>query len=528
MRETVNRMLAAIKEYLAKMPKGTKIKLVVLALFVIILAVIVVNVLTAPNWIYIADDPSGAIYSALNDMGIQTDVRGTAIYVPEERKGDAEMRLRQQGLLGVTGYDYTILDGALGFGVTTEHLKRILDIDLGERISATVRQNPKIHNAHTTVNSGESSPFRSQTNARKATASVALTLTPGISALTNAEAQAIAEIVRGTVPGIEYENISITDTNNLRHYRVGDGSQDIETEFNQRMALQDRLAAQLEASVEQLISPIYGMSNFSVVANVVLNFDTVVRNIWEYFPPIAGEEQGMLISSEILWEIARNLGDAEGIPGTDSNAMGAIQYPYGTLDNAVEYLSNSERLNFQLNEILTIIEEQRGSIERLSISININSELDVDDYTEELIDLVSKATGSAPGNIAIYHLPFNIDTSWEDEYRAEQAAKEARERTEWIVGLVLRYGTMIMLGIFALMFVKAIIKAFKKPEPEEVLIAAGPGGMDILVDDDDSQAREYEDVDLNAKSAGLEQIERFIDKDAATVAHLLKNWLSDE
>jgi flagellar biosynthesis/type III secretory pathway M-ring protein FliF/YscJ len=64
-----------------------------------------------------------------------------------------------------------------------------------------------------------------------------------------------------------------------------------------------------------------------------------------------------------------------------------------------------------------------------------------------------------------------------------------------------------------------------------VLIAAGPDGIDILLDDDEEKeldAREYEDVSLTTKSPGLEQIEKFIDKDAVSVAQLLRNWLSDD
>jgi len=44
----------------------------------------------------------------------------------------------------------------------------------------------------------------------------------------------------------------------------------------------------------------------------------------------------------------------------------------------------------------------------------------------------------------------------------------------------------------------------------------------------ESSESELEEIEINQKSAGLEQIERFIDKDAASVAQLLRNWLSEE
>jgi flagellar biosynthesis/type III secretory pathway M-ring protein FliF/YscJ len=39
---------------------------------------------------------------------------------------------------------------------------------------------------------------------------------------------------------------------------------------------------------------------------------------------------------------------------------------------------------------------------------------------------------------------------------------------------------------------------------------------------------DYDEVELSTKSVGLEQIERFIDKDAGAVAQLLRNWLTDD
>ena len=65
----------------------------------------------------------------------------------------------------------------------------------------------------------------------------------------------------------------------------------------------------------------------------------------------------------------------------------------------------------------------------------------------------------------------------------------------------------------------------------EMPLLAGEGYMidyRIDSDEDDEDDIPLEEIDLNQKSAGLEQIERFIDKDAAAVAQLLRNWLSDE
>jgi len=88
---------------------------------------------------------------------------------------------------------------------------------------------------------------------------------------------------------------------------------------------------------------------------------------------------------------------------------------------------------------------------------------------------------------------------------------------------------ILLLGVMVMMLVRTVIRAVKPPpEPEPVLAAVGPDGIDFLVDDESSELKAFEDIDLHAKSQVLEQIERFIDKDSASVAQLLKNWVSDE
>ena len=161
----------------------------------------------------------------------------------------------------------------------------------------------------------------------------------------------------------------------------------------------------------------------------------------------------------------------------------------------------------------------------------INSEIEgvEGDFTVELTDLVSRAIGVSPGNIAIQYLPFTFpDTTMQDMLTAMQEA-EAAARMQRMIDQIIMYAVILLLGLMLMLLVRAIVKAVKPiPEPEPILAAAGPEGIDYIVGDDEPEEREYEDVELQTKSAGLEQIERFIDKDSASVAQLLRNWLTDE
>ena len=531
MRETADRMLTSFREWFAAMPRGRKIQLGIISAVVIVLSIIIVSILTRTEWVRLPlTDPNTApqVYSALFEMGVPRKVEDGYIMIPKDRLGDVQMQLRDQGLLGSTTFSDDILAGASGFGITDQHARILYDRQRGEEIATTLMQSARIQNALVIVNSGERSPFRIHSNARSATASIFLTLSGG-GMLTRLEAQAIGEHVKSSIPGIEYQDISIIDQD-INYYPVGEVIETLDETIGYRNAQQTWLMEQIQSQLVQLLTPVYGRNNFTVQPNVRLNWDKTVTESVEFAPPVAGELEGMLRSHEELFERARRWQDAEGIPGTDSNAMGTTQYPYGDWDTWDDYMKSMSSKNYEMNEIRQRIEHEEGSIAYLSVAVVINGDMEgVDqEYTEEVRDLVAKTVGTSTANISVQHIPFSsIDTTLADIFAAMEA-QEAAERNREILEMIVMYAVILLLGVMLLLLGRTIVKAVRPPpEPEPVLIAAGPDGIDFMVDDD-LEIKEYEDVDLNAKSAGLEQIERFIDKDSASVAQLLRNWLSDE
>ena len=122
MRETLERMWNSIKEWFAAMPRGRKIQLGILSVVVIVLAIVAVNLLTRTNWVPLQgtgdQTNTSHIYLALDDLGIPARVENGRIMIPEERIGDARMRLIDMGLIGTSSFNTDLLDGATGFGIT--------------------------------------------------------------------------------------------------------------------------------------------------------------------------------------------------------------------------------------------------------------------------------------------------------------------------------------------------------------------------------------------------------------------------
>jgi len=534
MRETVDKVWAQIREFLGKMPRKNRIQMAILLVVVIALAIVMISILTRTNYAVLtnAEDmaAAGQIYERLVEMNVPAQVEGTTIRVPEERVGELRVTLANEGLLGSADFNRDLyMTTASGFGVTSDHAKRLYDAQLGADIKLLILQSNRIQNANVLVSSGETSPFRIQTNARRATASVMLNIRGG-GRLTDAEAQTIGDIVKNSIPGIEYEDISISDSE-FNNYRVGDQSQNLDTEVDKRAALQDVLTGQLKTQVEQLLTPIYGIANLQIQPNIKLNFDKVVTEEVEFEPPVAGEMEGIARSTEEIYEFSRRWADAEGIPGTDSNAMGTVEYPWGDIDERDEYRRAAISKNLEINETRRLIEHEQGAVESLSIAVLINSEAEgvEGDYSAEVADLVAKAIGVAPGHISVQQIPFAYEDTRVADMYARWEEEEAARRSRELFETILMYSVILLLGVMLILLVRTIFLSLKPPpEPEPLLVGAGADGMDFMVGDEDLEENELEDINLQTKSSGLEQIERFIDKDGAAVAQLLRNWLTDD
>ena len=531
MRAFVDKMLAQLREYFGKMESKRKRTLIILSLLVVVFAIITVILLSQTNYIplYTARnaDEARQIYNILQGEDIPARIEGTQVLVPENNVGAATRAV--QGMISPDRLNHDILGEAAGFSVTDTHANRLADVQVAEWLTTQILQSPKIDNALVTVTTGDRSAFRSA-NVRPSSASVMLKLIDG-QLLSQQEAQGIADLVRGNMPGILYENIHIID-DRLNSYKTGELDMDIDMVVNSRIALTNILEKQMQTSAEQLLAPVFLLKNIQVTPTVRLNFDKIEERIIEFAPPVAGELDGIVRSSSELYEWQRYLADAEGIPGTDTNNMGMGEYPFGTFEDGELFRKALIEKNYEINETLRIIEREEGKVDFLSITVLLNSDavVLVDDYTEEaVIRMVQTGLGISPANITVATMSFAEDTSMQDAFDAWTAHDEEMRQRE-LIQTIIMWSVILLLGILLFSLIRTIIKG-AQPQPEPVL--ADAVGVDYIVDDDDDLLAELatierEEIELQKKQSELEDIEKFIDKDPGAVAQLLRNWLMDD
>ena len=556
MRTLLDRMRTQLSEFFGKLSTRSKVLLGILAAFVIILAIVIAVLLSRVNYalLYTAETmgEAGAVIEALRGMNVPYQAEGTRVYIPENRVSEVRNQLAYEGVIGSDEPDLSIMQGASGFGVTEAHQKKLYEAQTAAYIRSQLLVSGRIQKANVTINYGESSPFVKSSGVKDATATVMLVI-QGDAMLTKTEQQSIAELVRNNVPGVRYENITITDSN-LNYYPVREElfSEDVETfdpivEINSRIAMQSLFSQRLQTQAEQLLIPMLGMSNVSVAVTVRLNFDKEVIESVVFNPPVAGELDGVVRSSSELWETQKTNGNTAGIPGTDPNGMGTAEYPYGTLDDGEQYRRMVDEKNYEINETRTLIEKEQGKIVYLSIGVMINSEAIAEEDIPKVANIVSRGFGVEPENVAVERVAFPFrDTGIGDNY-TQWEEFEAQTQRQALLRTIIICASILLLGIVVMIIIRSIVKSLRPPpEPVPVLVdggvavgmgvgaGAGVGGINYIVDEDfggeeeEEAPEEIEDIELPKKSAGLEQIERFIDKDPVAVAQLLRNWLSDE
>ncbi|MDR0446879.1 MAG: flagellar M-ring protein FliF [Oscillospiraceae bacterium] len=567
-----------VKEFFAKMERSARIRFGILSGIIVVGAIILAIILSRVNYgiLYYNLPPAeaGSIIAALSERGVpyRTEGSGT-ILVPEDQISELLMTLSSEGYSDSTNLDFSIIENSSGFGATDLERQAYLGFQYQDNIRRVLMRLDKVENASVLISLPQSSSFVFARDARDATASVQLQLKNG-STLTAAEAVAIGEIVAAAAPGLVPENVRIVDSA-LNLYSAVPLPEDIVTETSDaaviasQIMLETQVKQQLETSVVNLLTPVFGTDRVKVGASVTLNFDHEVSEIIEFAPPVPGELDGMIISLERIRELARDNAAAGGVPGTDSNGMGSTEdidgtteYPYIESDDGENYSKLLETINYELNRTTTQLEKARGTVQRLSIGVLIDSGSVEEDYTAEVRSLVAKAVGVSEDSVSVQRLPVTaISDPISDTLTAQSDLLRDLKLRDLLKTLSICITALVALGV-VLLVIRGVLRSNAEKQAAAALAAEGPpddesGYGSLTLDDYGSYdgmdgvsympgsgagsdaytgvtSSELEDIvpdeldDMVGQPNMIEQLERMIERDPKSVAQILRNWLTED
>ncbi|WP_425071609.1 flagellar basal-body MS-ring/collar protein FliF [Sagittula sp. S175] len=344
---------------------------------------------SAPNYALLyaglENGAAGDVVTALEQRGVQFDVRGGSIFVPESERDALRLTLASEGLPATDGKGYELLDGLSGFGTTSQMFDAAYWRAKEGELARTIVANPQIATARVHIANTTANPFQRDV---KPTASISVTTTGGT--LSMQQARALKYLVASAVPGMEPENVAVIDGKGGligADSETGAGP----TADDKAVLLRDRVQRLMEARV--------GNGN----AVVEVSVDTVTES--ELIRQRSFDPEGRVVIStdtEETSDTSQNQGGgnvtvASNLP--DGNAGG------GSESSSSQANETRERVNYEVSETTREITKVPGAIKRLTVAVLVNGTYEDDGNgnqtfvplpdaeLEALRDLVASAVG---------------------------------------------------------------------------------------------------------------------------------------
>lgn len=514
MSESLSQAKNQLNDYFQKLEKKQKIVLFSSTIFTILALTGIIYYFTRPEYIEIYRNlepkQAGEIMDALGDNNISAKFGQTSgtILVPKSDEKKAQVVVATQGL-PTTKFSFDDAFSGNSFMMTSEERSKRYIYALQNYLGSIIEEIRGVKRADVALVVPEKTGFVLNSNESPAKASVKLDL-EGNAALDNNSINGIAILVSNAVEGLAPENVTIHDS----YGRVLNQKKD-ETSpsysANTNLSLQQSVKDELERSITNFLSNVYGHGNVVVMANVKLDFDSEVTEIKEFAPPIADETTGIPRS---LQELSQNVinGGAGGAPGIDTNTEDIPEYVEGD-QNYSNYSEASKTINYEINELYKKIVKAEGQVKDVTVAVFLNSNSLADgDLTAEqkadLINIISAAAGLDTKVVQVGVQQFNDSfANMEDDI---PTGTKTPIMPLWAIGLI--FATV--LGATFIVFSRR-----RKSKEDEIIET-----IDKMI-----IPEPIEELDLQlAGSQVKQQIEKLVNKKPEAVAQLLKNWLNED
>ncbi|MBQ0028079.1 MAG: flagellar M-ring protein FliF [Lachnospiraceae bacterium] len=520
-----------ILEWWNKFTSTQKTIIVSVAAGVVVAFAILITLLTRPVYEVLVTTEStkdtSNITALLDGDGITYQVSddGYQIKVLKSQKSQATLLLGANDI-PTQGYDLSNVTSG-GFSTTESDKQRQYKLYLESLMETDLSGMENIKRATVQLSIPEND---GTLIAKKEDSSAAIMIEPE-GEFTQDNAATVARFVMTALGNTDISNITIIDNmGNLLF--SGDEVQSITGSASSQMSVKQQTEALLQSEVKKVLLGTNEYDLIEVSTNLTLDFTTTERTEHDY-TPAEGQTQGVLSHEDTYNSEAT--GGTAGVPGTDSNGEDGTTYVIE--DNQTSSSTvNEESRDYLPNETITQTTIPAGLINYSNSSLSVaairyrvlreedaktqglldgvswdeyklaNSERKKVDTDEDLINMVSKASGIAIENISFvsYEEPMFID---------KQAANIS------VTDIIQILLIIVILGLLAFVILRSM-RTEKTEEVEEEL------SVESLLQS--TPEAELEDIELEAKSETRKMIEKFVDENPESAAMLLRNWLNED
>ncbi|WP_354699788.1 hypothetical protein DSM112329_00043 [Paraconexibacter sp. AEG42_29] len=497
----------------------------------LVTCVLLLKLAGAPSYVEVMAgvDPAetGKITSALDKRGIGYELRanGTAIAVDASRTADARIALAEGGLTGVAKQPgFETLD-KLKLGSSNFQQQVAYQRALEGQIANTIGQIDGVGSAQVSLTLPKDQLFADE--AQPATAAVLLGA--GADGMDAGAVRGIANLVSSSVQGLKTANVTITDSSGQMLWPAGDGGVGGATS---KPAAQARYDAQLEASLNAMLTSTLGVNKAHVQVHSDLNVDRATQEKLEY------AKKGTPLKSVGETETLRGTGGATGgAAGTATNIPSYAQTS-GSGAGTSNYRHTTTNTDYGVNKTVTRTQVAPGAVNRLDVAL-----------------VLDKSAATALGAAGVKSLQAAVssaaglqrargDTFALSEVAFAKAPVAAAPAASPIPPAMLSYVKPALLGFAALIFLFFVSRHLRKrtsgafaeepswlrqlSDPAPALLPAASLEEEVsghALEDFDAQAAARRVFANDPRAIALEEL---VEREPEKIAQHLRTWITED
>ena len=361
----LSKKVNSFKEMISNVLQGNR-QIAALALIAITVAIVIVIGMWSHNESYHPlygqqeKFDSSQVINALDASGInyRIDPNTGQVLVPDNMLGQARMLLAAKGVKAKLPSGMELLDNmSLGTSQFIEHAKYRQSLE-GE-LDRSIMSLDAVNQARVHLAIPKQTLFIRPDN-EKTTASVLLELRPNTK-LTPEQVSAVANLVSGSVNGLEPDQVKIVDQFGHLLSSEMSGALKLNNNTNKQLSVTHEIEQTLISRAKNMLTPILGENNFQVQIAANVNFDQIEETKESLDPnAVVRSETSNIDESKGM--------QAKGVPGTLSNRPASKDKQ---TQDVVSHRQNNK--TFDVGRSVKHTQYQSMILSKLSVSVLLNS-----------------------------------------------------------------------------------------------------------------------------------------------------------
>lgn len=487
-----------------------------------------------------------------NNIEYKIDPNTGTIMVEQAKAAEARLKLAAQGLPQGTTKGLEMLQDDQGLGTSQFIESARYNHALEAELARSIESIRSVEQARVHLALPKQSIFIR--NRTKPSASVVTKLYAG-RRLNQGQVDAIVHMVAASIPMMDAGQVTVVDQ--FGRLLTGDQDSDM-AQTSKQFEYTRKLEESYAERIIKLLQPIVGDGKINAQVSASLDFSEI-ESTREAFDP----ERSVIRSEQVSEQETRDFAQAMGIPGALSNqppgtgTTDAEAAQGDALESQIPANQNrSATRNFEVDRMISHTRNPRGSIQRLSVAVVIDSKTSVKDdgstetipYTDEEINrftsLVKETIGfneNRGDSVSVINqafVPNTVET-------VEMPLWQSLLSEGWIIDLAKQVLGAIGLLIVYLIFGRPFIKSLNPnrvgieqknidPETGEKIgpesaqaLAGGNSHAPMLAEDADNAAAMIRRHDATHEQK-VDMARTLVLDDPARVANVMRQWVSEE